>query len=51
MIIVQDSLATLVLYKTFFDNVIIGDAGPYKGSSETMIDINKYEFKSLIKIF
>ena len=46
MIIVQDSLATLVLYKTFFDNVIIGDAGPYKGSSETMVDINNYEFKS-----
>ena len=51
MILVRDSLATLVMYKTFSDNVIIGDAGPYKGSSETMVDMNNYEFKILIKRF
>ena len=38
-----------VLYKTFSEHVIIDDAGPYKGRSETMIDINNYEFKSSIK--
>ena len=45
MIVGRDILAELGLNLKFFNCVIEGDEGTFKGSTEPTVDLGKYEFK------
>ena len=47
MIIGKDLLTALGLDLKFYDSVIIGVEGPYKGCLSPMVDISNYDFKSI----
>ena len=49
MILVRDLLTTLGLDLKFSGNVIICGKGPYEGCSSPMVDLSKYDFKSLME--
>ena len=49
MILGRDLLTTLGLDLAFFENVIHGGQGPYKGCSSPMVDVNNYDFNILTK--
>ena len=49
MILDRDLLTTLFLDLKFFKNIIIGGKGPYEGCLTPMVDLNNYEFKSLME--
>ena len=47
MILGRDLLTSLGMDLKFYENVIIGGEGPYKGCSVPMFDIRNYNFKSI----
>ena len=47
IILGRDLLTTLGLDLKFSENVIIGGEGPYEGCSAPMVDVKKYNFKSI----
>ena len=47
MILGRDLLTSLGLDLNFYENVIIGGEGTYKGCSVPMVDIRNYNFKSI----
>ena len=47
IILGRDLLTALELDLKFFENVIHGGEGPYKGCSAPIIDVNNYDFNIL----